>query len=35
VTVAVIGATGTVGPFVVSPLRARGADIRVKISGTS
>jgi uncharacterized protein YbjT (DUF2867 family) len=29
VTVAVIGATGTVGPFVVSSLRARGADVRV------
>jgi NAD(P)H dehydrogenase (quinone) len=29
VTVAVIGATGTVGPCVVSSLQARGADVRV------
>ena len=28
-TVAVIGATGTVGPCVVSSLQARGADVRV------
>jgi uncharacterized protein YbjT (DUF2867 family) len=28
-TVAVIGGTGTVGPFVVSSLLARGADVRV------
>ena len=29
VTVAVIGATGTVGPCVVTSLHARGADVRV------